>query len=551
MRRLFPTVMLLASTISLMAVPAKHGVWKTLSLDDGSQVQARLFGDENYHFWQSAEGTPFLLCPQSSTYQLADTSALHQRAGQRQAGKSTVDKARLNSEKSMGDFTAYTGTKKALLILANFADRRFQASHNADLYKRICNEAGFTSAEGFKGSVYDYFKAQSYGKLELTFDIAGPVTLPHNYAYYGQNDYYGYDMYVGQMVADACKAANPQVNFKNYDWDGDGYVDQVVVVYAGQGESSCLDENTVWPQEWNLANSDFGSTITLDGVRIDDFAVSNELASASQIEGIGTLCHEFSHCLGLPDMYDIQNEGNYGLGNWSVMARGSYNGDGFVPAGFTSFEKFSCGWLSPIQLNGSTSINSMQSLAQAPEAYLIRNDAYDDEYYLIENRQQTGWDAHCPSSGMLILHIDYDYNIWKHNLVNTNVTAEEAQISEPGTPTNSHQRCTIIRATSTADTYPQGNKNALTNSTSPSATLYHPNQDGQLLMSKPITGIKQNSDKTISFVFTNTFNMGTGIFGTKNETLQPANDFYDLQGHKTRHPHKGLHIFNGKLVFNK
>ena len=136
----------------------------------------------------------------------------------------------------------------------------------------------------------DYFKAQSAGQFELDFDVIGPVTMSNTYSYYGGNDRSGNDKYPGKMGREACTAIKDSVNFSDYDWDGDGNVDQVFVLYAGQGEADSGIENTIWPHEWQLSSSDYGGSLTLDNVTIDTYACSNELTSNSTIEGIGTIC---------------------------------------------------------------------------------------------------------------------------------------------------------------------------------------------------------------------------------------------------------------------
>ena len=126
------------------------------------------------------------------------------------------------------------------------------------------------------------------------------------------------------------------------------------------------------------------------------------------IEGIGTICHEFTHCLGLPDIYDTAYGGGYGMGYWDLMNSGSYNSNGYIPAGFTSYEKMYCGWSQPIELKNDTVITGMKPLSEGGESYIIYNDANRNEYYLLENRQKTGWDAGIPGNGLLVIHVDYD-----------------------------------------------------------------------------------------------------------------------------------------------
>ena len=464
---------------------------------------------------------------------------------------------------AIGDFMHYKGKKKGLIILVEFANKEFLPENDSLRYTRICNEEGYNEGK-FRGSVSDYFKDQSYGEFELTFDVTGPVQMDSTYQYYGRDlpgADAGNDAHPGEMTAKACMAVDDQVDFTDYDWDGDGYVDQVMIIYAGAGQASGGASDTIWPHEWDLADSDYGQELELDGVKINTYACANE-REGNSVGGIGTICHEFSHCLGLPDMYDINYGGNFGMGDWSPMDNGSYNGNGFCPAGYTSFERYTCGWANPVELLRNEQIDNMQSLAKKPEVYMIRNDAYNDEYYLIENRQRVGWDAELPGSGMLIIHVDYDRKIWENNLVNTNYHGGG------GYPANDHQRCTIFHASnkssgywhdSSADPYPYQKNDSLTNTSEPAARLYHENLEGHMLMDKGIMEITRNDDGTMSFRFRNSaeeiylpagtifyesFNQCLGIGGndgTWNAMIASSNFVPDNEGWTVQKPYGGFH----------
>lgn len=238
------------------------------------------------------------------------------------------------------------------------------------------------------------------------------------------------------MVAEACKLADATVNFKDYDWDGDGEVDQIFVLYAGHGEASWDDEDTIWPHAWTLEDA-ADITLTLDGVRINSYACSCELGSDGKIDGIGTICHEFSHCFGLMDMYDTSYSGNFGMCSWSLMDSGGYNSNGFVPAGYTSFEKMSVGWKQPIEMTGDMEVQNLKPYSDGGEAYILYNEANRNEFFLLENRQNVGWDEGLEDNGLLAIHVDYDAGVWAYNEVNTTVDTYSA---------NNHQRCTVIPA---------------------------------------------------------------------------------------------------------
>ena len=358
------------------------------------------------------------------------------------------------------------------------------------------------------------------------------------------------------MIATACEMADEFVNFKDYDWDGDGEVDQVFVLYAGLGEAAGGDVNTIWPHEWRLEGSDYGKTLTLDDVVINTYACGSELIqtgrseSSIMISGIGTICHEFSHCLGLPDMYDTGG-GNYAMANWDIMSSGSYNGNSFSPAAFTSYERMYCGWRQPIVLEKDVMVTNMKAIDEGGDFYIIYNDAAPQEYYLLENRQQTGWDEGLAGSGLLVLHIDFDVELWMYNLVN-NTTGFDGY--------NKHQRCTVIPADNNfgntdvaTDVYPYGGKDSLTNNSLPRAELYNLNPDGIHYTSKPITKIKME-DGIISFEFQNKVkqNAETAITATSAVSPKSKPYIYDLHGRNLGTDgsslRKGIYIVGGKLV---
>lgn len=188
-------------------------------------------------------------------------------------------------------------------------------------------------------------------------------------------------------------------------------MEEVFILYAGHGENDTRNSNLIWPHMSQLAGYTDG-TLTLDGVTINTYACTSELQADGSLAGIGTFCHEFSHCMGFPDMYDTTDGGNnYGMGSWDLMDYGSYNDDTYTPAGYTGYEKMVCGWTTPVELDSDTTITDMQPLADMGQTYIIYNKGNANEYYILENRQLTGYDAALPGAGLLIEHIDYDPDI--------------------------------------------------------------------------------------------------------------------------------------------
>lgn len=502
MKKIILSIALAMLTLTASAVPARR-TQRTLTLSDGTQVTATLSGDENYHYWKTADGRAFVMneenIPQEISLQQAQSKlqAKVQARNAHRIAKRTKHKAAWGAETN-----PISGERKGLVILVNYKDKKMQ--HTQAEYNDYFNKVGY-SDNNCTGSVRDYFLSQSYGKFSLDFDVMGPVTLSKNLSYYGDNDSDGNDKHAAEMVAEAVKLAVSGIDLKRYDWDGDGYVDQVYVVYAGYGEHADAPANTIWPHEFELSEAakynDGPGALTINGVTIDTYACSSELrgSSGNKMDGIGTACHEFSHCLAIPDMYDTSADGeNFGMNVWDLMDYGSYNGEdgyGETPAPFTSYERMYCGWLTPVELTQPCNVNDMPAITKEPVAYLIRNanPKFPGEYYLLENHQQESWDAYAPAHGMLVLHVDFNSNAWKQNTVN-NVA--------------SHQRMTIIPAdgklshyNTAGDTWPgTSKKTALTDSSNPAAKLYNLNSNGRKFMGHPIENIAEKNG-LISFTF--------------------------------------------------
>ena len=533
MKRVLSCFVLVLIAVCVSAVPAKKGLTRILTLTDGSTVSAQLVGDEHGHYWMAADGKAYQSVDGSDVFQQVDGQQVMARAKEKRMAANNR-RARRMAPRRVGEVGSYTGAKKGLIILVNFANNGvFKSANDNALYQRIANEENFTYGN-FKGSMYDYFYAQSEGQFQLTFDVVGPVTVSNSASYYGANDYQGNDKYPASMVIEAVKLADNEVNYADYDWDGDGEVDQVYVVYAGKGEADGGASTTIWPHEWQLSQASYygdgSGAQTLDGVVIDTYACGPELdGMTGTIAGIGTMCHEFSHCLGYPDFYDPDYSGGQGMGNWDLMDSGSYNGDSFQPAGYTSYERWVAGWKEPIVLSSSRTVTGMKSLQDGGESYIIYNGGNNNEYYLLENRQKRGWDASLPGAGLLILHVDYDAEVWAANEPN----------DQP-----SHQRMTWIAADNqyqyytyqgtkyfteegmANDPYPYGSVNAFNKSTTPAAKFYNKNSDGTYYMDSSVENITQNNDsyKTVSFHFVGVSNVASPVFSPKGGVYAEAQE---------------------------
>lgn len=564
--------------LSAQAVPAKKGVWRMVTLADGTQKRVELRGDEFCSYWVDAEGVSYNLDSESKRYVRVDANALQLRASQLRA-KANQDriarmaKARhMTVKKSLGQTNgSYFGKKKGLIILVQYKDKKFKFGHNQKMYNRIANETGYANSLGFVGSVKDYFLAQSNGQFELDFDVVGPYTLNHEYAYYGAPSGGSHDVRPCDMVYDACRLADPDVNFADYDWDGDGYVEQVYVLFAGLGQAAGGDENTIWPHESKLQYGNNGSYVSKDNnVVVNTYACGPELtlqytpvAYRERVDGIGTLCHEFSHCLGYPDLYDTGNGGNFGMGEFDLMDAGSYNGESFCPPNYSAYEKWFAGWITPTVLDKPASVKGMQAQdVKYGQAFVVYNDNNKNEYYLIENRQQNVgiWDKQLPASGMMITHVDYDKNIWERNNVNTIVNYSNQLGPEYAYLDNDHQRLTIFHAdneegssadSQAGDLYPFNGNNSLSDTSSPAAIIYQ----GGSTMGKPITNITLNEDGSIDFDFMggSNDNIISGIHFVENDEMSSfGQGVYSLDGRymgtSANGLDKGIYIVNGKKI---
>ena len=590
MKKIIAMLSLALAASTTFAVPAKQAK-KTLTLADGTQVVATQMGDEYMNWWQADNGMRYVESQdKEGVYEAANMDVMAAHAQMRRAIIGEKRAKRLNSvvkpvnmsfssgqqRVQIGDeHITYTGKKKGIIILVQFPNQKFETGHDNAYYKMVANEKGLTHEDGYVGSVTDYFLSQSNGQFELDFDIAGPYTLSHTSSYYGKNDGANIDTKVGYMIQEGCDAAVADgFNFNDYDWDGDGYADQVFVLYAGLGEASGGDAKTVWPHEYQIRYTCVGKVLnyTAEGKgKVDTYACANEMervinnatgtyTNELKLAGIGTICHEFSHCLGFADMYDTSsNGGNYGMGFYDVMSAGSYNGGGFTPCNYTAYERIYAGWTEPIVLDEPATIKAMKSSEDYGRPFILYNDKHPDEFYTLENRQKKGWDAELYGSGLMITHVDYDQTKWGINQVNASAS--------------DHQRCTIFHADNDADgTVLESIKNdlypymsggvplndELTDDSRPAAKLYNKNADGTKYMGKPITAIKKNVNGTISFdvmggsednILDNTTSE-TAIKDIKADTRKADNRVYSIDGRYLGDDinalGKGLYIVGGK-----
>lgn len=553
MKRILISAVLSLCAAMTFAIPAKKS-WKVVSQSDGTTIKVSQAGDEHLHYYITEDNVPLyeaadnrycyltiengklhnsgVLAHESaarSAKELQVMNTIHDlapiarqmAAKKRSAAKRCVRPDRLPSK---DDISVFKGSKKALVILAAFSDKSFSKGDDAivKFYDEVLNQEGY-SQNGAAGSVHDYFKDMSRGEFDLTFDIVGPVKVSKSATYYGgPSPIMGGTDHIGEFITEAIKKADEKcdIDWKKYDWDDDGEVEQVFVLYAGYGQATGGPTGTIWPNAWTLdealQNNDGNGGFSIDGVFINQYACSNELYldSGTVPMGLGVFCHEFSHCMGLPDMYDTNYGSTPTMGDWDLLAGGSYNGPqgiGWCPAGWTSYERAYAGWLELTELKAGDIIKGMTSLEEADgKAYVIYNDNHKDEYYLLENHKGMGWDKYTPENGLLIIHVDYDKDLFDNNIVNSKGEFTPAEGYDRYF-TNDHPRMAPFSRVRSIqnDTYfytypmdaPRGVVDSLTDTSKPAAELYNALADGSKLMGKPVYNIEKDDDGNISFTF--------------------------------------------------
>lgn len=545
MRKFLTTALAVALTwAAASAVPAKPGLKKTVTQSDGTIVTVSMVGDEWHHSWVTSDGLP---CVQNAAGDMvyrtangASTVIAHEKNARTlseqsflsiNASQMTVESitARIpryqaraeNTARNMRDRMRRTGmggprraagdpnvpqkgTPKIPILLVQYSDVKFVNS-------KTTFENQYTSTTS--KSAYKYFYDMSGGQYAPQYDVYGPYTLSGTRATYGGNDSNGDDVGVANMVGSAIDLAGSEINWSNYDNDSDGEVDVCIVVYAGGGEAQTSIDEQIWPCQWSLASGkyygDGSGTRTRNGKTIDKFAVFNELngTSSSAIDGVGTFCHEYGHCMGLPDFYETTyKNGYYGMGNWDIMCGGSYNDDGYTPIGYNAYEKEFMGWYTPVTPVENTQYTLPKWNAGNDVAVKVTSPLNSNECYYLENRVKQGWDAYITDEGMLVTHLTYDASRWTANTPNNQAIQLFTIIPADNTLTEKSE---------SKDCFGETN-HALTDSSTPAAKL-NMTSSGSLTgsagyMQQPLTEIYINSsDKSVSFWYMkgNTTPLGT------------------------------------------
>ena len=434
MKKVFMAMMLCAVTLAAYAVPARRG-WQTRTQADGTTIEVQVIGDEFYHYMINRDGK-----------QVREINGMYVEVGE--APSAEVAKARRakgvarRQRKDVG--TEPNLAPKGVVILVNFSDKSMQSGHTQATFDELCNSLNCTVNAGYP-SAGQYFADQSNGSYRPQFDVFGPVTLSRNVAYYGTDkpgDEEGDDQHATDAVVEGCILANQQfdINWADYDSDNDGYVDFVYVIYAGKGQADGGTSETIWPHNWSVVSARKSgyctyeaAQCTVGGKKLDNYAMSGEM-SGNSLGGIGTLCHEFGHVMGLPDLYDTDYGTNYENcltpNDWDVMDGGSYNGDGHCPPNYDPWEKDFFGWLTPINLGSEgQNVTLYANGTENQQTYQINasgtyvSPTTSGLRYYIENRQAVGWDEPLTGHGMLIWKVNFNATAWTDNAPNNTNTS--------------------------------------------------------------------------------------------------------------------------------
>ena len=445
-------------------------------------------------------------------------------------------------------------TYRQAVVLISFADCDFSMEDPAAYYKRLFNESGYNEGYGL-GSVADYFRDQSGGLFNLQFDIYGPIKV--SISAKGSSSNYGYS---AMKEALAALDTLTTQDFSVYDWNGDGVVEQMLFVAAGL--TGNMVSGYIWP------NTDY-TTLKAPGKKeMVNTCITCELWRDKTLCGIGTICHEFAHCLGLPDIYPTSGGGFFSIvDEWDLMDGGNYTGKGWCPPNFSATERMLMGWLTPTELTAATSITGMKPLSEGGETYIVRNSGHADEFYILENRRRSNWDKGIPGEGLAIFYVDYNMELWSNNDVNSSswhfcydlfhADGKDYKTWDPannGKDPNKYvdtENWMYNKYLSTS-VYPYTDpltlvvNASLADDTTPAATLYYENAEGVKFMQKAITNIRIADDGTISFDFMG----GTSGIRPIIEVIDSDDSWYDLQGRRLegKPTRKGIYINNRKKV---
>ncbi len=406
---------------------------------DGTMLTIQLHGDEHFH-WVTTADDGVLLVNKNNAYYIADidesgnlaattllahvpvkrtateTAAIQQQAPRRQVfmeqGAARMEQARrAPSISTSGGYFPHNGNPRVLIILAAFTDKDFTVQNPQDTFDDYFNGDGainyIANSKQNICSVAKYFETVSNGKYKPQFDVVGPVTLPESMSYYGDGNGNPNNEKLTDLCKDACNLVKDNVNFKDYDNDGDNKAELIYILHAGYGENTGGPAETMWAKCGSIG-------ITVNGTYINRGGCHSELLSGTNLNGIGPFIHEFSHGMGLPDIYSTESNAqkaiNQNMQSWDIMDYGIYNGGAYAPAAYTAWEQEAFGWITIQQLTAPETAISSTPLLAGGTAYKIQNPKKNNEYIVLENIQKQSLNSAARGHGLLAYHVDYASN---------------------------------------------------------------------------------------------------------------------------------------------
>lgn len=619
MKSLLIFVAMLVMTTATWAAKAKPGL-RTNMQSDGTTILYTAHGDEDFNYLITTDGvllvsngTDLFIAATNDDGTLSATTQIAHEASQRTEAEIALiakqDKylffglAETSRSKALTTrsaeldttgttFFPHSGSPKAIVLLVEFTDTKFTVSDPYTTFNKYLNsteyfgdddtDMGMSENSSYRnyGSVRKYFEDMSFGQYTPQFDLYGPFSINH-----ATSEFSG-TRNMSTLLQSACEAADSIIDFSQYDANNDGYIDLIYIIYAGYGQNVSANSNDIWPNAGTVSNY-----TKFDGKRIMRYGVNNELnfsstEHAGNINGIGVFCHEFSHCLGMPDLYPsssgsaaADNYCNQSPEYWSIMDAGEYTQEGYRPTAYTAWERERLGWLNIDTLSTAADV-TLNTLSEEGSnsltgmAYKVINDEDSDEYYILENIQQEGWNAKLTGHGMTVMHVDFyesafilysfpnsiagkpkmtlipaDNLIIPMTWIGKTITNSHSQYNETVVERYIGQTITsaMYKSEFAGDPFPGTYEvTSLTDTTTPAAMVYSVSG----YMSKPITDIAEN-DGVITFKF-----MGgdTGIGGISIDDDDTTKKIYSLDGRylgtDASKLQKGIYIVgNKKVVF--
>lgn len=435
----------------MLAVPADPRP-RLITNPDGSKVEVRMHGDEHFNFMTDIDCTTimqrnadgFLVNATRNGASLAfnrDNVEMLRAEKEMQSASSTRAAApaiqRMATLDSHGrtNYPTIGNDIRSLVVLVEFQDVQFTVPNPREYYTRQLNEPGFSDYGGC-GSALDYYCDASHGLYTPQFDVYGPVRIDYNTTHFADDTDQMKNM--NTLIREALSALHDsgELDLSNYDYDNDGTLDTVFIYYAGYG-SADSDTQTIWPHQ----GSYYGTPLRFDGVKVGPYACANELdgynpqthrypyadGSEPWVGGVGTFIHEYGHVLGLPDMYDVNYSGGVVTpAQWDVMDNGSYNFNGTCPPLYSAYEQWVCRWIDYRDAEDGSRYE-LVALGNSEEPSAIRipilmgssGSTYASEYFVIESRDNSKWDACFPNPGLMVWRINYKKSNWVGNSVNS------------------------------------------------------------------------------------------------------------------------------------